>query len=42
LDLTTDRNKIKGEQLKIIDSDVFNREDKNVALSKNSFADYIL
>jgi RNA-directed DNA polymerase len=42
LDLTTDRNKIKGEQIKIIDSDVFDREDKNVALSKNSFADYIL
>ncbi|HEY9605767.1 MAG TPA: reverse transcriptase domain-containing protein, partial [Allocoleopsis sp.] len=42
LDLTTDRNKIKSEQIKIIDSDVFDREDKNVALSKNSFADYIL
>ncbi len=42
LDLNTDRNKIKGEQIKIIDSDVFDREDKNVALSKNSFADYIL
>ena len=42
LDLTTDRNKIKGEQIKIIDSDVFDREDKNAALSKNSFADYIL
>ena len=42
LDLTTDRNKIKGEQIKIIDSDVFDREDKNVALSKNRFADYIL
>jgi RNA-directed DNA polymerase len=42
LDLNTDRNKIKGEQIKIIDSDVFDREDKNAALSKNSFADYIL
>src|SRR5919202_5599729 len=41
-DLNTDRNKIKGEQIKIIDSVVFDRDDKNVALSKNSFADYIL
>lgn len=42
LEFITDKNKIKKEQLKIIDSDVFDRDDKNVALSKNSFADYIL
>ena len=41
LDLNTDRHKIKGNQLKIIDADVFDKNHENVALSKNSFADYI-
>lgn len=40
-DFNTDKNKTKGEQLKIIDTDVFDKNDDNVALSKNSFADYI-
>jgi RNA-directed DNA polymerase len=31
-----------GSQLKIIDSDVYNEDNKNVALSKNSFAENIL
>lgn len=38
----TDKNKIKSKQLKIIDSDVYDNDNNNVALSKNDFADYIL
>jgi hypothetical protein len=41
LDLNTDRNKFKKNQLKIIDQDVFNKDHHNVALSKNKFAEYI-
>ena len=41
LDLNTDKNKIKRDQLKIIDADVFDKNHNNIALSKNSFADYI-
>lgn len=38
---TTDKNKLKPNQLKIIDNDVFDKNNKNIALSKNNFADYI-
>ena len=41
LDLNTDKNKIKRDQLKIIDTDVFDKNNNNIALSKNSFADYV-
>ncbi len=41
LDLNTDRHKIKPNKLKIIDNSVFDKNNQNVALSKNSFADYI-
>lgn len=38
---TLDKNKLKKNQLKIIDSSVFDENNQNVALSKNNFADYI-
>ena len=41
LPLVTNPNKIKANQLKIIDDSVFDENDQNVALSKNAFADYI-
>jgi RNA-directed DNA polymerase len=41
--IATDKNKIiKKDELKILDDNVFDRDEKNVALSKNRFADYIL
>ena len=42
LDLVTDKNKIKKNTLKIIDNGVFDSENKNIALSKNDFANCIL
>lgn len=38
---TTEKSKIKINQLKIIDDNVFDVNDNNVALSKNMFAEYI-
>ena len=38
---TPDKNKLKKNQLKIIDNCVFDQTSNNVALSKNAFADYI-
>lgn len=41
--IATDKNKLlKKDELKIIDDNVLDRDEKNVALSKNRFADYIL
>ena len=40
--IATERNKIKSNQLKIIDCNVFDKEDNNIALSKNDFAEHIL
>lgn len=40
LDLST-RIRFKEGQAKIIDAEVFNEKDENVALSKNTFADYV-
>jgi RNA-directed DNA polymerase len=37
-----DRNKLQGKTKKIVDNDVFDRNDVNIALSKNDFADNIL
>ncbi|MEH1776910.1 reverse transcriptase domain-containing protein [Nostoc sp.] len=37
----TDRNKFKSKELKIIDQDVFDKNNEKVALSKNDFADNI-
>ncbi len=40
--ISIERKKIKTNQLKIIDDNVFDKEDNNIALSKNDFADHIL
>jgi len=40
-ELVTDKNKIKSNQLKIIDSDVYDNDNNNVALTKSDFTDYI-
>jgi len=43
LDLVcTNRHKLQSTIVKVIDNDVYDRENKNVALSKNDFADHIL
>jgi hypothetical protein len=43
LDLTcTDRNKVSNDGICIIDNDVFDNNEKNVALSKKKFAQYVL
>ena len=41
-ELVTDKNKLKPNQLKIIDNAVYDNDHNNVALSKNDFADNIL
>lgn len=40
--IATDKSKLKKDELKIIDDNVLDIQEKNVALSKNRFADYIL
>jgi RNA-directed DNA polymerase len=40
--IAPDRVKFKKDEFKIIDNNVFDIDEKNVALSKNRFADYIL
>ncbi|HYW22324.1 MAG TPA: reverse transcriptase domain-containing protein [Nodularia sp. (in: cyanobacteria)] len=37
----TDKNKLKNNQLKIVDDNVFDEKSHKVTLSKNNFADYI-
>ena len=38
----SDRNILNGPQPKIVDHDVYDETDSNVALSKNDFADYVV
>ncbi len=38
----SDRNILSGPQPKIVDHDVYDETDSNVALSKNDFADYVV
>ena len=40
-ELVTDKNKIRSNQAKIIDSDVYDNDHNNVALTKSDFANYI-
>ena len=37
-----ENNKVKSSLLKIIDADVYNQDDINIAMTKDDFADYIL